>query len=85
VIDHGMSMHDAVAALRFHSEEGQLLFVEPGFSDQTIEALRDLGNDVQRSTYMSRVQAIRITSDGTLEAGADPRGGRGIGRFPDSE
>lgn len=82
VIDHGMSMGEAVAALRFHSEEEQLVFVEPGFDDKTIAGLQALGNDAQRSTYMSRVQAIRIGSDGALEAGADPRGGMGIGRFP---
>ena len=40
------------------------------------------GNDVQRSTYMSRVQAIQITGAGELVAGADPRGGAGVGRYP---
>ncbi|HUG15433.1 MAG TPA: gamma-glutamyltransferase [Thermomicrobiales bacterium] len=82
VIDHGMSMQEAVTALRFHSEEEQLVFVEPGFSDAAIDGLGRLGNDARRSTYMSRVQAIRIAGDGSLEAGADPRGGGGVGRFP---
>lgn len=82
VIDHGMAMGAAVAAPRFHSEEEQLLFLEPAFTEEVAEQLRALGNDVQRSTYMSRVQAIQINASGELEAGADPRGGGGVGRFP---
>jgi gamma-glutamyltranspeptidase/glutathione hydrolase len=85
VIDHGMDMGAAVSVPRFHSEEEQLLFVEPSFPPETDAALAALGNDVQRSTYMSRVQAIRITEDGTLEAGADPRGGGGVGVYPPEE
>lgn len=82
VMDHGMDMATAVSAPRFHSEEEQLLYLEPRFPEQTAEALRGLGNDVQRSTYMARVQAVRINAAGELEAGADPRGGRGVGRHP---
>jgi gamma-glutamyltranspeptidase/glutathione hydrolase len=80
-----MDMGTAVSVPRFHSEEEQLLFVEPSFPPETDAALAALGNDVQRSTYMSRVQAIRITEDGTLEAGADPRGGGGVGVYPPTE
>lgn len=82
VVDHGMDMLTAVTVPRFHSEEQQILFLEPAFAEDTAEALRALGNDVQRSTYMSRVQAIRLREDGELEAGPDPRGGAGVGRYP---
>lgn len=82
VIDHGMSMEEAVVAPRFHSEEEQLLFLEPSFDEALAEELRGFGNDVERSTYMSRVQAIRLTDSGELEAGADPRGGAGVGLYP---
>ena len=81
-VDHGMDMKTAVTVPRFHSEEEQLLFVEPAFSESTADALRTMGNDVQRSTYMSRVQAIRVREDGELEAGPDPRGGAGVGQYP---
>jgi gamma-glutamyltranspeptidase len=77
-----MDMGSAVSVARFHSEEAQLLFLEPAFPEEVAAALRAKGNDVQRSTYMSRVQAIRITAVGELEAGADPRGGGGVGRYP---
>lgn len=82
VIDFGMDMDAAVTVPRFHSEEGQLLYLEPAFPDDVTVGLSALGNDVQRSTYMSRVQAIQITETGERVAGADPRGGAGIGRHP---
>lgn len=82
-IEFGMDMRTAVTAPRFHSEEEQLLLIEPQFPERTAQALRKLGNDVRRSTYMSRVQSILIRPDtGELEAGADPRGGAGVGRYP---
>lgn len=83
VIDHNMDMRTAVSVPRFHSEEKQLVFLEPHFPESTAEALRARGNDVQRSTYMSRIQAILVRPDtGELEAGADPRGGAGVGQCP---
>jgi gamma-glutamyltranspeptidase/glutathione hydrolase len=84
VIDHGMDMRTAVSTPRFHSEEAQTVNLEPQFPENTAEFLRAMGNDVQRSTYMSRVQAILVRTDtDVLEAGADPRGGAGIGRHPE--
>ena len=83
VVDHGMDMKTAVSVPRFHSEEGQLLFLEPDFPETLAESLRSMGNEVERSVYMSRVQAIRVRSDnGDLEAGPDPRGGAGVGQYP---
>jgi len=82
VLDFDMGMDAAVRVPRFHSEEDQLLFLEPAFLDEVVAALGTKGNEVQRSTYMSRVQAIRIADTGNLEAGADPRGGAGVGRWP---
>lgn len=76
-IDRGMPMAEAVAAPRFHSEEPDLIFLEPSFPEPVAEALRARGYKVQRSTYMSRVQAIQIEPDGRLAAGPDPRGGAG--------
>jgi gamma-glutamyltranspeptidase/glutathione hydrolase len=83
VVDYGMDMKTAVTLPRFHSEEEQIVFVEPGLPEPTVGALRSLGNDVRRSTYMSRVQAIRFRDeDGEPEAGPDPRGGEGVGKYP---
>jgi gamma-glutamyltranspeptidase/glutathione hydrolase len=83
VVDHGYDIRTAVTLPRFHSEEGQLVFLEPQFPEKTAEALRALGNKVKRSSYMGRVQAILIRPDNDeLEAGADPRGGAGVGLYP---
>jgi gamma-glutamyltranspeptidase / glutathione hydrolase len=78
VIDHGMNMQEAVTAPRFHSEEDRLIFLEPEIPEETAGALEARGNRVERSRYMSRVQAIFVDpATGALSAGADPRGGGG--------
>jgi gamma-glutamyltranspeptidase/glutathione hydrolase len=83
VVDFGMDMKTAVTLPRFHSEEEQIVHVEPALLETVGEALRAMGNDVQRSVYMSRVQAIRFRpEDGEPEAGSDPRGGEGVGTYP---
>lgn len=83
VIDHGMDMRTAVSVPRFHSEEQQRVFLEPAFPENVSKSLQTMGNEVKRSTYMSRVQSILLRPDtGELEAGPDPRGGAGVGRYP---
>lgn len=82
VVDFGMAMATAVSVPRFHSEEEQLLYIERAFPEETATALTEVGNEVVRSAYMSRVQAIRVLDGGELEAGADPRGGAGVGQWP---
>ncbi|MDR7419176.1 MAG: gamma-glutamyltransferase [Armatimonadota bacterium] len=76
VLDRGMTMADAVSAPRFHAEEPGLVFLEPAFAEPVADAVRALGYDVRRTTYMSRVQAILMDGDG-FSAGPDPRGGAG--------
>lgn len=78
VIDHDMSMEEAVTIPRFHSEEKNHIFLEPEISENVEIEVRNRDNVVSRSTYMSRVQAILKDPDtGKLSAGADPRGGGG--------
>lgn len=82
VLDHRMDMQTAVTVPRFHSEEMQLIFLEPAFPEKRADLLRARGNTVERSSYMSRVQAVRIDEqEGRLEAGADPRGGAAVGHY----
>ena len=83
VLDLGMDAQEAVAAPRFHSEEAGKVFVEPAFPEETREALTRMGYDVERSTYMARVQAIRIDAEsGRLGGGTDPRAEGGIAAWP---
>lgn len=78
LIDHGMSMQEAVSAPRLHSEEDRLLFLEPEIPEVTAQELQRKGYQVERSRYMSRVQAVLVDpASGAFTAGADPRGGGG--------
>jgi len=81
-LEFGLGMADAVTRPRFHAEEPGLLFAEPSIPDAVIDEVGRRGFRVVRSTYMSRVQAIGLDTTGrAMEAGADPRGGAGVGIF----
>lgn len=81
-LEFGLSMGEAVTRPRFHAEEPGLIFAEPAIPDAVVDDVAGRGFRVVRSTYMSRVQAIRLDADGrAMEAGADPRGGAGTGTF----
>jgi gamma-glutamyltranspeptidase/glutathione hydrolase len=73
-VDFGMSMQEAVSASRIHSEQRELVLVEADLPRALALGLSELGNEVVRTSTMSRVQAIRVGAD-SLEAAPDPRGG----------
>ena len=83
VVDLGMNVSQAVLAPRFHHQHlPDQIQVEPdGFSEATLQALRDRGHTVVvRGGISGDVQAIRVLADGTLEGQSDPRrGGRAVG------
>lgn len=76
--DFGMGMQEAVNAPRFHHQWlPDVLIVEPDrFSPAMIESLQNMGHQVnqQQSRIIGKVDAILVLKDGSLEAGADPRG-----------
>ncbi|MCM0018382.1 MAG: gamma-glutamyltransferase family protein [Tagaea sp.] len=74
-LDHGMDPQSAVSQPRLHSEERQLVHLEPSWPARTRAELAALGNTVEWNAYQARVQAISIRQDGTCAPGADPRGG----------
>jgi gamma-glutamyltranspeptidase/glutathione hydrolase len=80
VVDFGMSMQEAVSALRIHSEDQKrAIVVEPSFPIGLAAALESMGNTIKRDPYTARLSAIwcdPITE--RLEGGADPRGGGGL-------
>jgi gamma-glutamyltranspeptidase/glutathione hydrolase len=81
-LDFGMGMAEAVTVPRFHAEEPGLIFAEPSIPAVVIADVTARGYRVVRSTYMSRVQALKLgDTAGEMEAGSDPRGGAGIGVF----
>ena len=75
VIDHGMDVQDAIDAVRMHDDFGTLI-LERRVSQETIDALRAMGHEVNVSEVWFTfpcVQAVERLEDGTLRGAADPR------------
>jgi gamma-glutamyltranspeptidase/glutathione hydrolase len=78
IVDHGLTLADAVAAPRLHHQHlPDLLQVEPGGLPANVVAeLEEMGHAVAERTEPSGdVQAIEVSSDGSLEGVPDPRRG----------
>ena len=81
VIDHRMSLPDAVAAPRMHHQAlpDVIRLERGGFTQGTIEALRALGHTVEEGGHTGDVEAIMRTGSG-WQGVSDPRyGGAGAG------
>ncbi|MFM9074071.1 MAG: gamma-glutamyltransferase [Bacteroidota bacterium] len=76
VVEHGMSMQQAVNSPRFHSQWApDLVFMEAGaFRKEDSTKLSGMGHIFKQRGPIGRVDAIRVMKDGRLEGGADPRG-----------
>lgn len=75
VIDHGLDVQDAIDAVRMHDDFGTLI-LERRVSDETIDALRQMGHEMNLSEVWFTfpcVQAAQRLPDGTLRGAADPR------------
>ena len=73
IIDHGMNVAAATAAPRFHHQwRPDALFIEPGFSADTVELLKRKGQVVRSSRPMGSTQSIMAMPDG-LTGASDPR------------
>jgi gamma-glutamyltranspeptidase/glutathione hydrolase len=78
LLDHGLTLVDAVAAPRLHHQhQPDALQVEPGgLPAGVVSELEAMGHTVrERSEWSGDVQAISIRADGTLEGVPDPRRG----------
>ena len=73
VIDHGMTMQEAVNARRVHSQWYPDLIApeENALDSQAVRGLRALGHTLKYRKTFGRVDAIRVLPDGRLQAGAD--------------
>ena len=74
VIDHGMSISDAVSVARF-SSTSNAIDITNRIPDYTVEPLRDAGYEVIRSPltfHIAAVHGITIDKDGRMAGAADP-------------
>ena len=76
VLEHGMTMQEAVSAGRVHHQwKPDLVFHEKNALDTlTLQKLSDKGHHLKSRSPYGRVDAILVLPDGRLEGGADPRG-----------
>ncbi|WP_247233549.1 gamma-glutamyltransferase [Telluribacter sp. SYSU D00476] len=77
VVEHGMTMQQAVNALKFHHQwlPDKTTFEQGAFADNTIRKLQNRGYtlEMQRNS-IGRMDCILVRPDGSLEGGSDPRG-----------
>jgi len=77
VIEHGMTMQQAVNAYKFHHQwlPDKTTFENGAFTESVVKRLQGKGYvlEMQRNT-IGRMDCILIRPDGTLEGGSDPRG-----------
>jgi gamma-glutamyltranspeptidase/glutathione hydrolase len=76
VADQGLNIQEAVDAPRFHHQYlPDILYLEPGFPDATVNALRALGYQVKVSKgHWSDGECIAVDPQtGELEGGQDHR------------
>lgn len=73
VLDFHMSVQDAVYLPRFHEQwKPDVLYLENGFPQHTVEALEKMGYRIQPRDHVARVVAI-VEKHGVLAGAAQPR------------
>ncbi len=77
VIDHGMSMQDAVNAHRIHHQwlPDRVVLVEGQLNPSIITKLEKMGHEVYYKPQWGRMDCILIREDGMLEGGPDYKRG----------
>ncbi|MES1223293.1 MAG: gamma-glutamyltransferase, partial [Bacteroidota bacterium] len=75
IIDFGLSTEDAVYKPKFHHQWlPDKIFIEKGFPEETLEALKKMGYAIGDREAIGRTEVIKILPDGKFEVVADNRG-----------
>jgi gamma-glutamyltranspeptidase/glutathione hydrolase len=76
VIDYKFGVQDAVDARRFHHQwlPEIITYEQKCLDSLTLSKLVNMGHEFKPRSAIGRVNAILRMPDGTLKAGADPRG-----------
>jgi gamma-glutamyltranspeptidase/glutathione hydrolase len=77
VIDHEMTMQEAVNAKRTHHQwlPDRILLEESTLPENSVKKLQKMGHEIEYRKEWGRVDAILMHPDGSLEGAADPRSG----------
>jgi gamma-glutamyltranspeptidase/glutathione hydrolase len=74
VLDHGMTVAEAVAAPRLHHQwMPDEVLVEPGFPAETLRGLEERGHRIRAAQPPTSANSIRAMPDGAWSGAADPR------------
>jgi len=74
VLDFGMNIQEAIDAPRFHHQwQPDKLYLEKGFSPDTVALLKARGHEIDFITGVAVVEGIHV-KEGLLEGGTDGRG-----------
>ena len=76
VVDHGMSMQEAVNFPRIHHQwlPDRILIEKNALNENIKSKLMDMGHKIDQRNSIGRVDAILVLKDGSLEGAGDPRG-----------
>ncbi|MGB3467904.1 MAG: gamma-glutamyltransferase [Cyclobacteriaceae bacterium] len=75
VIDHRMTMKEAISAPRQHHQwlPNRVVYEESTLDEETLRKLRELGHEMEERGSYGRMDCILVLPDGTLEGASDPR------------
>lgn len=73
VVDHNMTMQEAVDAPKFHSQwlPDKVYFEEGKFDQKVLDSLRGLGHNIELRPALGKLECILINDDGTIEGAPD--------------
>ena len=75
VIDHNMTMQEAVNAPKFHHQwlPDRILYEEGTLNTTLLDNLKQMGHEMEARNALGKMDCILVLPDGRLEGASDPR------------